>query len=86
MNFVEIYGGKKKTNIQFHKNESSGRKVVPCRQTDITKLTIAFPIFGNASKNWEVEFDYICSRGQLKCDGTREETRFRLSGETDESI
>jgi len=27
-----------------------------------------------------------CSRGQLKCDGTRAETRFRLSRETDESI
>ena len=25
-------------------------------------------------------------KGQLKCDGTRAETRFRLSGETDESI
>ena len=25
-------------------------------------------------------------RGQLKCDGTRSETRFRLSGETDEFI
>jgi len=25
-------------------------------------------------------------RGQLKCDGTRAETRFRLSRETDESI
>jgi len=25
-------------------------------------------------------------RGQLKCDGTRAETTFRLSGETDESI
>ena len=26
------------------------------------------------------------SRGKLKCDGTRAETRFRISGETDESI
>ena len=29
---------------------------------------------------------YSGCRGQLKCDGTRAETRFRLSGETDESI
>jgi len=28
----------------------------------------------------------FCSRGQLKCDGTRAETRFRLSRESDESI
>jgi hypothetical protein len=28
----------------------------------------------------------INSRLRLKCDGTRAETRFRLSGETDESI
>ena len=32
-----------------------------------------------------VKFWSLASRGQLKCDGTCAETRFRLSGETDES-
>ena len=39
------------SNIKFHKNPSSGSRVVPCGRTDITKLTIAFHNFANAQKN-----------------------------------
>ena len=46
-------------NIKFHKNPSSGRRVVPCgrkggqtdRQTHVTKLIVAFRNFANAPKN-----------------------------------
>jgi len=34
----------------FHKNPSNANRVVPCGQTDITKLIIAFRKFANASK------------------------------------
>jgi len=44
----------KYTNIKFHEILSSGSRVVPCRQkrqTDMTKLTVAFLTFANAPKN-----------------------------------
>jgi len=41
----------KYSNIKFHKNLSSGSRVVPCGktegQTDMTKLTVAFRKFAN---------------------------------------
>ena len=40
----------KRSNIKFHQNLSNGSRVVPCEQTDM-KLTVAFRIFANASKN-----------------------------------
>ena len=43
------------SNVRFNKNPSSGGRVVPGRwtdrQTDMTKLIIAFRNFVNASKN-----------------------------------
>jgi hypothetical protein len=39
----------KVSNIEFHQNPSSGSRV-PCGQTDVTKLIVAFRSFANASK------------------------------------
>jgi hypothetical protein len=41
---------KKSTNIKFHENLPNGSHVVPCGQTDITKLTVAFSNFARAPK------------------------------------
>jgi hypothetical protein len=35
-------------------------------------------LFENEFSSWR-ELSFVCVRGQLKCDGTRAETRFRLS-------
>jgi len=44
----------KYSDIKFHKNPSSGSRVVPCGQTDgrtdMTKPTVAFRNFANAPK------------------------------------
>jgi hypothetical protein len=32
----------KRLNTKFHQNPSSGSRAVPCRQTDMTKLIVAF--------------------------------------------
>jgi hypothetical protein len=40
----------KSKNIIFHENPSSGSRVVPCRQTDMTKLIVVFRNFANAPK------------------------------------
>jgi hypothetical protein len=39
------------SNTKFHENSSRGTRVVPCRQTDMTKLTVAFSNFANAPKS-----------------------------------
>jgi hypothetical protein len=39
------------SNIKYNKNPSSGSRIVPCGQTDITKLTVAFRNSANASKS-----------------------------------
>jgi len=41
---------KKSSNIRFHENPSSGNRVVPCGQTDMTQLTVADRNFANATK------------------------------------
>jgi hypothetical protein len=41
----------KQTNIKFYENPSSGRRVVPCGRTDMTKIIAAFRNFANAPKN-----------------------------------
>jgi len=41
----------KYSNILFHENPSSGTQVVPCGQTDMTKLIVAFHSFTNMPKN-----------------------------------
>jgi len=38
------------SNEKFHENPSSGSRVVPCVQTDVTKLIAAFRDFANAPK------------------------------------
>jgi len=38
----------KSSNIKFHENPSSGSRVVPRRQTDMTKLIVVFRNFANA--------------------------------------
>jgi hypothetical protein len=40
----------KYSSIKFHENPSSGVPVVPCGQTDMTKLIVAFRNFSNAPK------------------------------------
>jgi len=40
-----------KSSIKFHENPSSGSKVVPCGQTDVTKLVVNFLDAANAPKN-----------------------------------
>ena len=55
--FRQIFENKS-LNIKFHKNLSSGSRVVACgetdrrtdRQTDLTKLTVAFRKFANSPK------------------------------------
>ena len=50
----------KSANIKFRQNPSNGSRVVPCgqtdRQTDMTKLIVAFLNFANASKKnrWKI--------------------------------
>jgi len=39
----------KYSNI-FYENPSSGSQVVPCRQTDMTKLVVVFAIFWTPKK------------------------------------
>ena len=58
---VEIYqqSFEKYSSTKFNKNPSSGSRVVPCgqtdgrrdKQTDMTKLIVAFRSFANAPKN-----------------------------------
>jgi hypothetical protein len=52
----------KKLNIKYNENPPSGSRVVPCgqtdRQTDVTKLIVAFRNFANApaigsSRKWD---------------------------------
>ena len=38
------------SNVTFYKNPSSGSRVVPCGQTDMTKLIVAFRNVANAPK------------------------------------
>ena len=46
----------KSSNIKFHENPSSGSRVVPCgqtvRQTDMTKLVVAFHNFSDVPKTY----------------------------------
>ena len=44
--------------FSFHENPSSGSRVVPCGQTNMTKLIVAFHNFANAPKN--------CSHNQFR--------------------
>ena len=39
-------------NTKCHKNPSSGSRVVPCEQTHMTELIVAFRNFANAPKKF----------------------------------
>jgi hypothetical protein len=43
----------KVSKIKFHENLSSESRVVPCGQTNVKKLKVAFHNFTNATKNYE---------------------------------
>jgi hypothetical protein len=43
---------KKYWNIKFHENLSSSSRVVPCGQTDMMKLLVAFQNYANVPINW----------------------------------
>jgi len=49
LNFLHRFS-KKCSNVNFHENPSSGSRVVPCGQTDVTKQTVAFHNFVNMPK------------------------------------
>jgi hypothetical protein len=46
----------KSPDIKFHENPSSENRVVPYRQTNMTKLIVAFRNFANAPKNTQRQF------------------------------
>jgi hypothetical protein len=55
----------KHTKVKFHKNPSSGSRVVPCGQTEMTKIIVAFLNFASAPKTLaytEVLINYV-----MKC-------------------
>ena len=45
----QIFG--KSSNIKFNQNASSGSRLIPCGQTDMTKLIVAFRNFANAPES-----------------------------------
>ena len=49
MNFLDRFS-KKSSNIKFHQNPFIGSRGQTDRQTDMTKLIVAFRNFANASK------------------------------------
>jgi len=67
--------------IKFHKNASSGSRVVPFgridgrtdrreeRQTDITKLIVAFRNFVNAPKNYNFTCYFVLVDGLSQIEG-----------------
>jgi hypothetical protein len=59
-------------NLKYHENQFGGSRV-PSRRTDVTKLTVAFPIVANATTNYNVYAENIwCLRTQFsrRCDQT----------------
>jgi hypothetical protein len=58
----------KYTNIKFHKNPSSGSRVVPCRQTEMMKLIVVFRNFAKVYKNRR--YKNCCCRCSLSFHGT----------------
>jgi len=49
LNFLEIFV--EFSNIKFHENPFSGNQVVPCRQTDTTKLMVTYHNFEKVPNN-----------------------------------
>jgi hypothetical protein len=50
MDFV-VLGAWWNVHIKFHENPSSGSRVIPCGQTNMTKLIVAFRNFANPPDN-----------------------------------
>jgi hypothetical protein len=48
--------------MNFYQNPSDGSRVVPCGQTDMTKLIVAFCSFANAPKNYAAVYFKQISR------------------------
>ena len=44
----------KYSNIKFRENPSSGRRVVPCGETDMTKVIVNFHNYAKAPKNLQL--------------------------------
>ena len=66
--YPQIFGSH--SNIKFQKSRSNGSRVVPCGQTDMTQLTVAFRNFANVPnmepqyKKYTVAYGlYGCERG-----------------------
>ena len=59
----------KYSNAKSRENPSSGSRVFPCGQTDMTKLKVAFRNFANAptKKSYHIcEHFYLCVHGILQ--------------------
>jgi len=50
---------RKKSNIKFHENPSSGSRVVPCGRMDMTKLIVAFCNFAKTPKMFQTKLQSI---------------------------
>jgi len=48
--FIGLF--EKYCNIKFHENPSVDSRVVPCGQTDVTKLMVAFCKFAKSARKW----------------------------------
>jgi hypothetical protein len=46
------------SDIKFQENPSSGRRVVPCGETDMTKVIVAFHNYAKAPKNLQLCLHY----------------------------
>jgi len=66
----------KYSDTKFHEYPSSGSRVVSCgrtdRQTDMTKVIVAFRNFSNAPENertiaWSSDFDYAGHQRSISC-------------------
>jgi hypothetical protein len=55
-------------HTKFHENPAGGRRVVPCGQTDMTKLTVAFRNFCENRLNYEQWMKILAVRlSSAKC-------------------
>jgi hypothetical protein len=72
----------KHLNIKFHKNPSSGSRVVPCGraggQTDTKKLTVAFRNVANAPKSVFMFTEVVRIRTTERCAGKHDRVIRRL--------
>ena len=57
------------SNIKFNQSAYSGSRVVPCGQTDVTKLIVAFRNFANAPKNEKSEWEMNEKEWKARCAG-----------------